>query len=250
MPSAQKVKETQAIFANVQQVHQQAAATTDTLRLSLDSKAAVLVGPFSRGGHSRTGTQGVDHDFKAEGKRTPFGIFRPQTSESDLFFSDSKVSSDFMADCLQHWLDTRADALREVRKLVLDLDNGPENSGQRSQWLWRLLLLAQRYQWVIVLVYYPPYHSKYNPIERLWGLLENYWRGELLDSEEAVLGYAANMTYNGHKPCVQRNRKPYGKGVRRTKAQKRRVERWLKRTPGLEKWAIQITPPPPDLTLT
>jgi transposase len=28
-------------------------------------------------------------------------------------------------------------------------------------------------------VYYPPYHSKYNPIERLWGILENYWRGEL-----------------------------------------------------------------------
>ncbi|WP_419606290.1 ISAzo13-like element transposase-related protein, partial [Thiolapillus sp.] len=34
------------------------------------------------------------------------------------------------------------------------------------------------------LAYYPPYHSKYNPVERLWGVLENHWRGELLDSVE------------------------------------------------------------------
>jgi Rhodopirellula transposase DDE domain len=244
------VKQTEAIFANLQQVHQQAANATDTLRLSLDSKAAVLIGPFSRGGYSRTGTCGVDHDFKPDGTLTPFGIFVPQTSESELYFTDTKVSSDFMVDCLEQWLSSRGEELREVRKLVLDLDNGPENSGQRSQWLWRLLLLAQRYQWVIVLVYYPPYHSKYNPIERLWGLLEAYWRGELLDSEEAVLGFATNRSYNGRKPRVQRNRRPYGKGVRRTKAQKRRLERWLKRTPGLEKWAIEITLPPPDETLT
>ena len=54
---------------------------------------------------------------------------------------------------------------------------------------------AQATQLTVELVYYPPYHSKYNPIERCWGVLEVYWNGELLDSEEAVLGFAANMTY-------------------------------------------------------
>jgi hypothetical protein len=250
VPPPKKVKETDAIFANVQAVHAQAATSAETLRLSLDSKATVLMGPFSRGGQSRTGTTGVDHDFKPEGALTPFGIFQPKTSESELFFTDSKVSSDFMVDCLEQWIAERADDLGAIRKLILDLDNGPENSGQRSQWLWRLLLLAQKYQWVIVLVYYPPYHSKYNPIERLWGLLENYWRGELLDSEAAVLGYAGNMTYNGKKPRIQRNHKSYPKGVKRTKAQKKSVEERLKRKPGLEKWAIEITPPPPDQVLT
>lgn len=249
MPPPKKVKETDAIFENVHAVHAEAAAATDTLRLSLDSKTAVAIGPFSRGGQSRTGQRGVDHDFKPEGLLTPFGLFQPQTSEAHLFFTDSKVSSDFMADCLDHWLGERASHLQQIRRLVLDLDNGPENSGQRSQWLWRVVLLAQKYQWTIVLVYYPPYHSKYNPIERLWGILENYWRGELLDSEAAVLGYASNMTYNGKKPGVQRNRKPYAKGVKRTKAQKKSLEQWLKRKPELEKWAIEITPPPPDQTL-
>jgi hypothetical protein len=250
VPPPKKVKETDAIFAHVHAVHAQTASEEQTLRLSLDSKATVLIGPFSRGGQSRTGTRGVDHDFKPDGALTPFGIFRPQTSESELFFTDSKVTSDFMVDCLEQWIEERAEALREVRKLVLDLDNGPENSGQRSQWLWRMVLLALKYRWVVVLVYYPPYHSKYNPIERLWGLLENYWRGELLDSEAAVLGYAGNMTYNGVHPRVHRCTEQYPTGVKRTKAQKKRLEEQLQRTPGLEKWAIEIAPPPTDQTIT
>ena len=251
-PSAvpKKVPQTEAIFANVQEVHGQAAADEHTLRLSLDSKAPVPIGPFSRGGQSRTGTRGVDHDFKPDGVLTPFGLFQPQTSASALFFTDAKVTSDFMADCLEQWLQERAESLKEVRKLVLDLDNGPENSGRRSQWLLRMALLAQKYQWTVVLVYDPPYHSKYNPIERRWGILENYWRGELLDREAAVLGYAAHMTYNGVHPQVRRCRGHYPQGVKLTKAQKRRLEQWLQRKPGLEKWAMEIPPPAPDQTIT
>jgi hypothetical protein len=250
VPPPKKVKQTDAIFANVNEVHQQAESEEHTLRLSLDSKATVLIGPFSRGGQSRTGTQGSDHDFKPEGKLTPFGIFQPQTSASDLFFTDAKVSSDFMADMLEQWIEKRGEELKDVRKLILDLDNGPENSGLRSQWLFRLVLLAQRFQWQIVLVFYPPYHSKYNPIERLWGILEAYWRGELLDSEAAVLGYAGNMTYNDVHPQVHRVTKQYAKGVKRNKAEKNRLEQWLKRKPGLEKWAIEIAPPPSDQLIT
>jgi transposase len=67
----------------------------------------------------------------------------------------------------------------------LDLDNGPENHSRRSQFIYRLVLWAQATQLTIELVYYPPYHSKYNPIERCWGVLEVYWNGELLRSEGA-----------------------------------------------------------------
>jgi hypothetical protein len=250
VPPPKKVKQTDAIFAHLKEVHEQAAAEPQTVRLSLDTKATVLIGPFSRGGQSRLGTKGADHDFKPEGRLTPFGIFRPGTSESDLFFTDSKVTSDFMADCLEEWIAERAEALRDVRQLVLDLDNGPENSGQRSQWLLRMVQLAQKYGWVVVLAYYPPYHSKYNPIERLWGILENYWRGELLDSEAAVLGYAANMTYHGVHPEVHRCTQKYATGVKLTKAERKRLEQRLQRKPGLEKWAIEIAPPPTDQTIT
>ena len=205
MPPPKKVKETDAIFANVKVVHEQAAGEAETLRLSPDSKAPVVIGPFSRGGSSRTATAGADHDFKPDGVPGLFGIFRPDTSESSLFFTDSKVSSGFMVDCLERYLQEQGEAIKEVRQLVLGLDNGPENSGQRSQWLLRLLLPAQQRQWQLVLVYYPPYHSKYNPIERFWGILERFWNGALLCSEEVALGYARNMTYNGVHPQVHRN---------------------------------------------
>jgi len=144
VPPPKKVKETDAIFAHVKSVHQQVAGAAQTLRLSLDTKATVKLGPFSRGGPSRTGTTGVDHDFKPYGTLTPFGLFEPKTAQADLFFTDSQVSSAFMVDCLEEWIAARGAALRDIRKLVLDLDNGPENSGQRSQWLWRLVLLAQQ----------------------------------------------------------------------------------------------------------
>ncbi|MBA2285114.1 MAG: hypothetical protein H0W02_06510 [Ktedonobacteraceae bacterium] len=40
------------------------------------------------------------------------------------------------------------------------------------------------------LVVDPPYHSKYNPIERCWGILENHWNGDVLDSVETVVTFA------------------------------------------------------------
>ena len=71
------MKETDAIFENVAEVHRRAISSEDTLRLSLDAKAPVLIGPFARGGKSRQGTQAADHDFKPWGKLTPFGIILP-----------------------------------------------------------------------------------------------------------------------------------------------------------------------------
>lgn len=59
-----------------------------------------------------------------------------------------------------------------MRTLVINLDNGPECHSRRSQFLKRVVALARKYRLVVQLAYYPPYHSKYNPIERCWGILE------------------------------------------------------------------------------
>lgn len=246
MPPPKKVPQTEAIFAHLKQAHDGAKTDPSVLRLSLDSKAAVILGPFARGGRSRSGIQAVDHDFKPLGRLTPFGLFWLGAKELSLWFTASKVTSDFMVDRLVEWWQQRRTSFRSVRRLLLDLDNGPENHGNRSQFLYRLVCFAQTEQLAVQLAYYPPYHSKYNPIERCWGVLENYWRGELLDSEEAVLGYARNMTYAQKHPEVQRVTQPYAKGVRRTRAEKKRLEQWIERTSGLEKWGILIHPPSPD----
>ena len=162
------MKETDAIFQNLTEAHRRAARSEETLRLSCDAKAPVLIGPFSRGGKSRRGTRGADHDFKPWGKLAPFGIFLPDQKELNFSFTSSKVTSDFIADRLDQWWQANRDRYPRIRKLLLDLDNGPENHSHRSQFIDRLVRWAQATQLTLELVYYPPYHSKYNPIERCW----------------------------------------------------------------------------------
>jgi hypothetical protein len=60
--AAKKIPETDAIFAQVKQVNEAADTEKQTLRISMDAKAALKVGPFGRGGKSRVTTKAADHD--------------------------------------------------------------------------------------------------------------------------------------------------------------------------------------------
>ncbi|WP_419611679.1 ISAzo13-like element transposase-related protein, partial [Thiolapillus sp.] len=106
----------------------------------------------------------------------------PKQAKSYLWFAQGKVTADFMVDRLEELWKTFAPEDRP-HTLVINADNGPENSSRRTQWMKRLTEFSDTHQIRIRLAYYPPYHSKYNPVERLWGVLENHWRGELLDSQ-------------------------------------------------------------------
>ncbi|MDP2815177.1 MAG: hypothetical protein Q8O19_00685 [Rectinemataceae bacterium] len=96
-----KIKETDAIFDQVHLVNQQADADAGTIRLSIDSKAVVAIGDLSRGGKSLKEEETLDHDFAPEAKLTPFGLFRPDTSETWLYFTSGTATADFMVDRLQ-----------------------------------------------------------------------------------------------------------------------------------------------------
>jgi len=96
-----KIKETNAIFNQVHEVNKQADTDPDTIRISIDTKAVVAIGDLSRGGKSRQGEETQDHDFAPEEKLTPFGVFRPDTSETWLYFTSGPVTADFMVDRLQ-----------------------------------------------------------------------------------------------------------------------------------------------------
>lgn len=236
-----KIPETDAIFDQVHRINTASDQDEKVLRISLDTKASVKIGPFSRGGYSRQGEKACDHDFETETTLTPFGILLPETGENHLWFSQSKVTADFMADRLEEMVPQWKQRFA-LHRLVINVDNGPENNGRRTQWLKRLVELADTHQVIIQLAYYPPYHSKYNPIERLWGVLENHWRGEILDSVEKALGLARSMTYRAMKPTVRKVTKIYRKGVTVAKRAMRNIESRLKRTVGLERWFIEIAP--------
>src|SRR5581483_9747227 len=76
-----KIPETDAIFRQVNAVNAAADADPAVLRVSLDAKATVKVGPFSRRGTSRVQVQAADHDFQAAATVTPVGLFLPEWDE-------------------------------------------------------------------------------------------------------------------------------------------------------------------------
>jgi hypothetical protein len=65
----------------VKQCNEEANADKHVLRISMDAKASVKVGPFARGGKSRVLTKVADHDFKPVARVTPVGIFQPSSDE-------------------------------------------------------------------------------------------------------------------------------------------------------------------------
>lgn len=237
-----KIAETEAIFEQLNQIHQQAREDEKFLRLSFDAKATVLIGALSRGGVSRVTVKALDHDFQPESKVTPFGILLPEEGRLFLYFTTSKVTADFIVDCLQNcWLEIR-DEYPQVTTLLLNQDNGPENHSRRTQFMQRLTQWVDAHNLTIQLAFYPPYHSKYNPIERVWGVLEQHWNGSLLDSLEAVLGFAHSLTWQQHNPVVHWVEKVYSIGVKLTQLAMQQLEERLERLQGLEKWFVTIRP--------
>ncbi len=94
----------------------------------------------------------------------------------------------------------------------------------------------------IQLLYYPPYHSKYNPIERCWGILEQHWNGTKLVDVETMLSWASSMTWKGLHPILTLSNIVYQKGISLTKKAMKQVESRLQRNPLLPKWDILIRP--------
>ena len=155
----------------------------------------------------------------------------------------SKVTSDCLVDRLVQWWEAVRGRFAHITTLVIHGDNGPENHSRRTQFMQRLVAFVQQYRVTIRLAYYPPYHSKYNPIERCWGILENHWNGTLLDAIDTVLQFASPMTWNGKHPVVELVTTTYQTGVTLTKDAMEAVEAQLKRRPALGKWFVDIIPP-------
>ena len=238
-----KVPQNDAIFAEIHRANAAADAAEDTLRISMDAKATVKIGEYSRGGSSRVEVAAADHDFRPVAVVTPFGFVLPKLGDLFLYVSTSKVTSDFIVDSLDDlWSTTLQPRFPHVRTLVLNQDNGPENHSRRTQFLNRMVAFVAKHQITVRLAYYPPYHSKYNPIERCWGSLEQHWNGTLLDEVNTVVKFAESMLWKGMHPVVKLVTTVYKTGVRLTQAAMAQLETQIKRLPALEKWFVEISP--------
>ena len=103
------------------------------------------------------------------------------THEVFIYLTESNVTADFIVDCVKYWWVSIRARFEQVDTLVMLLDNGPENNSRRTQFMARIVEFVRRYRIRIILAYYPPYHTKYNPVERVWGVLEKHWSAALND---------------------------------------------------------------------
>jgi hypothetical protein len=139
-------------------------------RWSIDCKATVKIGEFSRGGLTRGDHRASDHDMGCQEKYVPCGIVDEASGALHITFGSSYKTSDFIVDTIEAKWEAMAEQEQAETSLIqIKMDNGPESSGRRTQFLSRMVQLADRINKPLQLLYYPPYHSKYNPIERCWG---------------------------------------------------------------------------------
>ena len=178
-----------------------------------------------------------------EEKYVPCGIVDEESGELHIIFGSSYKTSDFIVDTIEaKWNAMEEQEQADTSLIQIKMDNGPESSGRRTQFLSRMVQFADIIHKPIQLLYYPPYHSKYNPIERCWGILELKWNGAKLIDAETMLGWAKQMTWKGLHPVVELSRKVYDKGISLGKAAMQAVEARLKRDPALPKYDILIDP--------
>jgi transposase len=116
--------------------------------------------------------------------------------------------------------------------------------GQRPrmqcQFLLRMTAFADLTGLSVRLVYYPPYHSKYNAIERYWAGLEKSWNGYLLSTVETVIRCAGSFCWKGIRTVACLLDAVYDKGIKLCRLAKRVLEQRLQRSTKLHWWDITI----------
>lgn len=244
MKPQKKIPETDAIFEHVASANQAADSDDKVLRISMDSKAKVKIGSLSRGGKARAlaAKQADDHDDHWDAVLVPFGILDVVDSQLWIYFGQSAETSDFIVDCLEAWWQAHQHDYAGIEALAIDLDGGSALRSNRTQFIKRMAQFCQDTGLRVKLIYYPPYHSKYNPIERCWAALENYWNGTLLTTVEEALQWASHMTWNGFEPLVHLVEGIYDKQISVPKAELETYEQQWQRSEQLPKWDVTVTP--------
>lgn len=237
-----KIPETDAIFDNIKKQHDRAKKQPRILRISIDVKAKVKIGNLSRKGYSRAinAPKTDDHDHHWTDTLVPFGLHEVNTDNTFIIFGKSLETPDFIVDCLEQWWTKREFMDDEYDELMIDLDNGSAVAGNTKQFLKRMTEFSKKIKMPIQMVYYPPYHSKYNIIERFWAAVENYWSPLVLDTINNTIEIAKNVTWKGMNPIVSFISKTYERGVKVTNAELEKIEQSIQRNPILRKWDFII----------
>jgi transposase len=187
--------------------------------ISFDTKKKEYLGNFYRDGHLYTlrTLQTYDHDFnsQAEGVLIPHGIYDLQQKCGYLHLGTSKDTSEFACDCLRAWWYQYGRAAYPQATALLALcDGGGSNHSHHYIFKEDLQKLADELGLEIRIAHYPPYCSKFNPIEhRLFPHVTRACQGVIFTSVALVKTLMEKtQTSTGLKVVVQIIDKVYQTG--------------------------------------
>lgn len=238
-----KIPETDAIFENINETKQFVSKSFDDVAvISIDDKNRKKIGNISDNGYSWFNRQALDHDTNFNCTIVPFGILDLKTNETFVYCNKGSSTADFKVDCIEQYLINKKEIFN-IKRLIIFLDNGPENSSRRTLWIKSLVNLAIKYNITIELAYYPPYHSKYNPIERFWARLQLSWSGIIINTTDKLIEKINKVTWKGINTQATLINKEYKKGISIDKDEMKLLEgKHIYREAGIEKWSLVITP--------
>lgn len=184
--------------------------------ISIDTKKKELLGNFSRSGtaYSTSERHANDHDFQsaAEGQIVPHGIYDVNENIGYLTLGLSKDTSEFVCDNLSKcWIENLQYKYPDAETMLLLCDGGGSNASAHYIVKQDLVKLAKSLNINILVAHYPPYCSKWNPIEhRLFSQITHTWSGVALKNIEYVKNLTnTTTTRTGLKVITSINTKQY-----------------------------------------
>jgi hypothetical protein len=180
-----------AQFRNIARLKHEFFDSNDPI-LSMDSKKKELIGPFFRPGalYSKDVVEVFDHDFPsfASGVVIPHGLYDLKHNLGHIHLGTSHDTGEFACDHLEAWWDDQGRLIYpEAKSILLLCDGGGSNSARHYLFKEDLQRLVDRLRIEIRVAHYPPYCSKYNPIEhRLFPHVSRACQGMIFESVELV----------------------------------------------------------------
>jgi hypothetical protein len=168
--------------------------------LSIDTKKKELIGSFFRQGKAfcKKALGTLDHDFPsfAKGIAVPHGIYDLAKNTCYLSIGTNKDTAEFVKDNIEyHWNHSIKKDYPNAKKMLILCDGGGSNSSSYYVVKEQLKGLAEKLRMQIVVAHYPPYCSKWNPIEhKAFSYISKKWEGYIFENHEIMKESAEQTT--------------------------------------------------------
>jgi len=189
--------------------------------LSIDCKKKERLGNLYRNGKCfcTKGVKVYDHDYEhlSEGKVIPHGIYDMQANKGYISIGGSSETADFIVDnLLWWWWEYGIHQYPDAKNILLLCDAGGANSYRHFIFKHRLMEFAKQTGLSVIVCHYPPYCSKWNPIEhRLFSQVHKAMEGVVFSDYQTVQKLIEQTsTKTGLTIVVRLNLKEYQKGIK------------------------------------